>query len=601
MMHQLDEKGESTAVPGFEKTMKPVLMALQQKGGRASIEELDEEAIKIMNLPEEITKVLHKGSNKKSEISYRMAWARTYLKKYGLIENESRGIWTFTKKFDGNIESIDADEVVQRVRDKNGAYEEAMQTFTKPESALAFENMVVSLLLDLAGKERKSAFLVVFDQRYEGFVMVFPEGLEDVEEEIRCVIKFINPEKQSISAVCGEMAWKFGECSKDGHYLLVVNTAVSKEARAKFGLNVMVWDKGDLEERTDPEAPYAQYFINPKQAYIEDIIVSDNAGEQSSKERDWYIKQIKMAFDKEDLVLCLGAGVSKDGGIPLWEVLIKKLHIYMLNQLTKGKGLNFEEQKTVRELAWNNKMSSPLMQMRYIKAAFQDEDYYQLVHAALYGQGTNVDTGLLNAIAKISTPQRLHCGIKSIISYNFDDLLERKLEQKDIRYHVISCDDDRQMADKLNIYHVHGYLPSEHEKRTRNPNLIFSEEDYHRVYRDSYSWSNLVQLSALRENTCLFIGSSLTDPNLRRLLDVSSRKGEEARHFAFLKRDGIKNEIENNTGDRNARRRAGKEVLEIYQKIDDNIRTAYYRELGLNIIWIDKYEEIPDILNDLSA
>ena len=49
-----------------------------------------------------------------------------------------------------------------------------------------------------------------------------------------------------------------------------------------------------------------------------------------------------MAFDKEDLVLCLGAGVSKDGGIPLWEVLIKKLHIYMLNQLTKGKGLNFE-------------------------------------------------------------------------------------------------------------------------------------------------------------------------------------------------------------------------------------------------------------------
>ena len=68
-----------------------------------------------------------------------------------------------------------------------------------------------------------------------------------------------------------------------------------------------------------------------------------------------------------------------------------------------------------------------------------------------------------------------------------------------------------------------------------------------------------------------------------------------------MKRDEIKNEIENNTGDRNARRRAGKEVLEIYQKIDDNIRTAYYRELGLNIIWIDKYEEIPDILNDLSA
>lgn len=601
MVYRLDEKEDSTAVPGFEKTIIPVLMALEQKGGKASVEELDEEAIKIMNLPEEITRILHKGSNRKSEISYRMAWARTYLKKYGLIDNENRGIWTFTKKFDGNIKAIDADEVVRSVRDKDSTYEEAMQTFTKPESALAFENMVVSLLLDLAGREGKSAFHVVFDQGYAGFDMVFPEGLEDVGEEIRCVIKFINPERQSISAVCGEMAQKFGECPKDGHYLLVVNTAVPGYIKGFFGSNAMVWDKEDLEERTDPEAPYAQYFINQKQAFIEDIISWDNADEQGSKERDWYIKQIKEAFHKEDLVLCLGAGVSKDGGIPLWEVLIKKLHIYMLNRLTRGKGLNLEEQETVRELAWNNKMSSPLMQMRYIKAAFQDKEYYQLVHAALYEQGVNIDTELLNSIAKISTPQRLHCGIKSIISYNFDDLLERKLEQKDIRYHVISCDDDRQMADRLNIYHVHGYLPSEHEKMTGNPNLIFSEEDYHRVYRDSYSWSNLVQLSALRENTCLFIGSSLTDPNIRRLLDVSSRKGEEARHFAFLKRDEIKNEIENNAGEKSGKRRADKGILEIYQKIDDNIRTAYYRELGLNIIWIDKYEEIPDILNGLSG
>lgn len=601
MTYLLDEKEDGMVVPGFEKTIKPMLMALQQKGGKASVGELDETAIKIMKLPEEITRILHKGSDKRSEISYRMAWARTYLKKYGLIQNEKRGIWTFTEKFDGNIENIHVDEVVRKVRDENSVYEEAVQTFTEPESAFAFENMVVSLLTELAQKEGKSAFYVAFEQEYEGFDMAFPEGLEGIEEEIKCAIRFINPEKQSIIAACGEMAREFDEYSKEGQYLLVVNTVVPEESKAKFGSNIIIWDKAELEKRMDPEASYAPYLINSKQAFIEDVIVSDSASRQSGKEKDWYIKRIKKAFDKEDLVLCLGAGVSKDGGIPLWEVLIKKLHIYMLNHLTKGKGLNLEEQKMVSELAWNNKMNSPLMQMRYIKAAFQDEDYYQLVHTALYKEGVNIDTDLLNAIARVSTPQRQRCGIKSIISYNFDDLLERKLEQKDIRYHVISSDDDRQMADKLNIYHVHGYLPSEYEKRTRNPNLIFSEEDYHRVYRDSFSWSNLVQLSALRENTCLFIGSSLTDPNLRRLLDVSSRKGEEARHFAFLKRDEIINEIESNARDKNAKRKAGKGVLEIYQKIDDNIRTAYYRELGLNIIWIDKYEEIPNILNEVSG
>ena len=30
-------------------------------------------------------------------IAYRLAWARTYLKKYGFLENSSRGVWTLTK------------------------------------------------------------------------------------------------------------------------------------------------------------------------------------------------------------------------------------------------------------------------------------------------------------------------------------------------------------------------------------------------------------------------------------------------------------------------------------------------------------------------
>ena len=107
------------------------------------------------------------------------------------------------------------------------------------------------------------------------------------------------------------------------------------------------------------------------------------------------------------------------------------------------------------------------------------------------------------------------------------------------------------------MYHVHGYLPSNFLEESKEPNLIFTEEDYHRVYRDSYSWSNLAQLSALRENTCLFIGCSLTDPNLRRLLDVAARNGENPRHYAFLKKNKIK---ETRNGER-----VNKEILELYQ------------------------------------
>ena len=120
-----------------------------------------------------------------------------------------------------------------------------------------------------------------------------------------------------------------------------------------------------------------------------------------------------------------------------------------------------KEQEIMNELAFNNEMDSPLLQMRYIKSAFSNDEYYKLVHSVLYGRQTNIDTKLLSAIAKICTPQRSYCGVKNIITYNFDDLLERKFDERDIRYNDISCEEDRQVVDKLNIYHVHGYLPND--------------------------------------------------------------------------------------------------------------------------------------------
>lgn len=590
MFFFFDESENNNVVPGFEQTIKPVLFALQSMGGKAPIEELDKTAIQIMNLPKEVTQIMHKDSNKQSEISYRMAWARTYLKKYGLIKNESRGIWSFTDKFDGDIDKIDVSEILQKVRKGNSTGGDEKQTLTGFESVLAFENMIVALVKDLAAKEGKSV-QYFSDHRDVYYDISLPDGLENCEKEIKCVIKYVSTVRQNINAFYEEIAKNLQSLPAEGMYLLVTNVIVPAEVRVRLGTNVIVWDKDDLIKRIEPDAVYAQYLINPKQALIKEMISSDNSDAQRKNEKGRYIQNVKAAFRKGDVVLFLGAGVSKDGGIPLWATLIKKLHIFMLNQLTKDQNLSFEQQKMVQELAFNNEMESPLLQMRYIKSAFENEEYYRLVHEALYDQGFDINTRLLNAITKISTPQRAYCGIKSIITYNFDNLLEMRFEQKDISYNVVSCEEDRSATDKLNIYHVHGYLPNNFEKGTGNPDLVFSEEDYHRVYRDSYSWSNLAQLSALKENTCLFIGSSLTDPNLRRLLDVAARNGENARHYAFMKRVKIETE--------KADKEQNKNIFEIYQRIDDNIQAAYYKELGLNIIWVDEYEEIPDILNSL--
>lgn len=587
MFFFFDENENKIGVPGFEQTIKPILIALQENGGKASIAKLDKTTIRIMNLSEEVTRIMHKGSVKQSEIEYRMAWGRTYLKKYGLITNVARGIWAFTNKFDGNIERIDVDEIVRKVRsdsEENGGRKTTLSGF---ESAVAFENMIGALLRELASKEGKRTYYTYSDSVDLGYDMMLLSGLDGNEEEIKCIIEYVNITRQKVSDFYDKVMKKINNFSIHDKVLVITNIIVPEIIRSKFEQNIIIWDKEDLLERIEPEASYAQYLINPRQALIEEVVTTESSIQQEKSEKERHLKRIKKAFRNQDLVLFLGAGISIDGGIPLWETLIKTLHIYMLDCLTKDKELSFEQQEMIKEFASNNEMESPLMQMRYIKAAFSNEEYYKFVHAALYSKKVNLDTELLNSIAKISTPQRAYCGIKNIVTYNFDDLLERKFAEKDIQYNIISNEGERQLVDKLNIYHVHGYLPSDISENFDTPNLVFSEEDYHKVYSDSYSWSNLAQLSALRENTCLFIGCSLTDPNLRRLLDVSTRNDESPRHYAFLKKKKINNETTN------------KRILRIYQRIDDNIQTAYYKSLGLNIIWIDDFKEIPDILNKL--
>ncbi len=84
-------------IPTFEKLMNPVFQALKQLGGSGTIEEINREATEIAKLSDEQLEVLHnpnKGSQ--TEIEYRLAWVRTYLKKYGALENSSRGIWALT-------------------------------------------------------------------------------------------------------------------------------------------------------------------------------------------------------------------------------------------------------------------------------------------------------------------------------------------------------------------------------------------------------------------------------------------------------------------------------------------------------------------------
>ena len=69
-------------VPTHDKMMIPTLEALKLLGGSGSIDEINEKVYEVTEYDDEILEIPHDENGVQSKVEYRLAWARTYLKKY---------------------------------------------------------------------------------------------------------------------------------------------------------------------------------------------------------------------------------------------------------------------------------------------------------------------------------------------------------------------------------------------------------------------------------------------------------------------------------------------------------------------------------------
>jgi restriction system protein len=83
-------------VPTFDALMWPTLQALKEMGGSANNEELLAKVIELANIPPDVQAVEH-TDHRQTKVNYNLAWAKTYLKKVGAIDNSTRGVWSLTK------------------------------------------------------------------------------------------------------------------------------------------------------------------------------------------------------------------------------------------------------------------------------------------------------------------------------------------------------------------------------------------------------------------------------------------------------------------------------------------------------------------------
>jgi restriction system protein len=103
-------KRSSSSVPTFDSMLLPTIQALQILGGSGTTEEIYDKVVQLLNLPNQVLEISH-GSTSQSEVEYRLAWSRTYLKKYGLLQNSARGVWSLVST-SIDLDSLDAKEIV---------------------------------------------------------------------------------------------------------------------------------------------------------------------------------------------------------------------------------------------------------------------------------------------------------------------------------------------------------------------------------------------------------------------------------------------------------------------------------------------------------
>jgi len=135
------------------------------------------------------------------------------------------------------------------------------------------------------------------------------------------------------------------------------------------------------------------------------------------------------------------------------------------------------------------------------------------------------------------------------------------------------------------IYHLHGSIVPIAGKRESRENLVFPETAYSEIAGSTFSWQqNLFQYHA-QKHRLVFLGLSMSDPNLRKWMAWSSSNINKEN----FNRTGIKTKLQRNvwltTKSKNA--------------VEDTLKTYGLQHLGTRVGFLNEWEDLEKCLNNL--
>jgi len=327
------------------------------------------------------------------------------------------------------------------------------------------------------------------------------------------------------------------------------------------------------------------------------------------------------AWNRRKLILFLGAGISQPYGLPSWNDLVLTL---LLDESSKTFG-KFWEHYRVPLGAWLvetfglTPVSMARLARKYAEKNynFNDARFRKYLRDVLYRTERDPkQPPTLSSIVDLLCRSEQHpekWRIPIVATLNFDDLLERNLRKKGVGFKVV-FNDERRTEDRLAILHIHGYLPK--AGKVPKAEIVFTEDEYHRLSFKPFHWSQTEVVNLLRNYTVLFVGLSMSDPNLRRLLEASHPENSPPAHFVLKAEYTITPDQRTHAREtitEQARQEAVKLGVPDAEKSQDKLDHALdsmlsqalkydadvLRELGVETIWVKDFDAMPKFLETI--
>ena len=335
---------------------------------------------------------------------------------------------------------------------------------------------------------------------------------------------------------------------------------------------------------------------------------------------------LRSAYSQGGLYLTVGAGVSMAARMPGWKDLVVEVLEYALeigspddrqyiekevrsrihaseemigwelkrilaDRQPPSPGLRKRLERMLKRLkAMKSYDADALLKASQVAAERFGAKYTQRLRDILYAR-TLARTKIHPAIVRMIQPRmndpspRLH----SIITYNFDDLIEWAIREKGLGF-TVHCSlrgehvthrgmtEDRPSA--VDIYHVHGVAPKSWIAELDGLDLVFTAEQYSVQYGEEQNFAREVQASFARKVVGLILGSSLSDDYAIRELEDAHRDNPGWFNYVVLR---LPKEF------RKKNVRPTKAALE---KLG-----APYQWMGLRVLWVREFDETPRILD----